>query len=68
MSDESPLDRFKSVLTGTARALKKRRPGVRVVAVEPAASPVISAFAAVAASGIIFHTTRSSSTLCPPAM
>lgn len=29
-------------LTGVARLLKKRRPGVRIVAVEPAASPLLS--------------------------
>lgn len=29
-------------ITGVARALKKRRPGVKIIAVEPAASPLLS--------------------------
>ncbi len=29
-------------ITGVARALKKRRPGVKIIAVEPASSPVLS--------------------------
>ena len=33
-------------ITGAARALKKRRPGVRIVAVEPATSPLLSGGAA----------------------
>lgn len=33
-------------LTGVARALKKKKPGVKVVAVEPAASPLLSGGAA----------------------
>ncbi|MHB0995891.1 MAG: cysteine synthase A [Elusimicrobiales bacterium] len=33
-------------LTGVARALKKRKPGLKVVAVEPAASPLLSGGAA----------------------
>lgn len=33
-------------LTGVARALKKRKPGVKVIAVEPAASPLLSGGAA----------------------
>ncbi|HBA61631.1 MAG TPA: cysteine synthase A [Elusimicrobia bacterium] len=33
-------------ITGVARALKKRRPGVKIVAVEPAASPLLSGGAA----------------------
>ncbi|HAT71715.1 MAG TPA: cysteine synthase A [Elusimicrobia bacterium] len=33
-------------ITGVARALKNRRPGVKIIAVEPAASPVLSGGAA----------------------
>ena len=59
-----PQSSSRPVTTFGARFSIGSRSGIGISS--QSTSPVTSAFAAVAASGIIFHSTRSTITRCPP--